>query len=114
MTPSAKFPPEEHAIARVREFVRDLAGVDITHPAVLVASELATNAVVHAASPFTVSVLEDGHIRIEVTDESPDLPVIREVEGRQFGMRIVKQLSERWGAEAFHADGKKVWADVAH
>ena len=46
------FPPDREAVAAVRELVCQVAGVDPDHPAVLVASELATNAIVDVSPPI--------------------------------------------------------------
>jgi hypothetical protein len=82
----------------------------------IIASELATNAVRHARSPFCVSVTRTpAAIRIAVRDASSDHPrrIVRddcEYGGR--GIRLVAALSIVWGTTA-EADGKTVWADVA-
>ncbi len=66
----------------------------------LVASELATNAVKHARTRFEVSITAQESIRM--TD-----PV-----EHGFGMRIVAQLSDRWGTDQIEGDGEIVWAEV--
>ena len=81
----------------------------------LVVSELATNAVVHAGTPFSVSVRCDGTgIRISVHDRSLALPIVRQVgptarSGR--GLRLVTAVSRDWGVETT-SDGKTVWAEL--
>ncbi len=104
-----------------RRFVADLLG---TRPygdrvaaddALLVVSELATNAVVHAGTPFSVAVRCDGStVRIAVHDRSSVQPVIRDggptaPSGR--GLRLVAWVSRAWGVE-FGPDGKTVWAEL--
>jgi anti-sigma regulatory factor (Ser/Thr protein kinase) len=77
-----------------------------------VVSELATNACVHARSPFTVSLHRQGsRVVVEVTDEDP-MPAIvgppaTGSSGR--GMQIVAALACEWGV-AGHRPGKSVWA----
>jgi hypothetical protein len=83
-------------------------------PALCVASELATNAVVHARHPFIVRLDVGETLRIEVTDGSPRAPIVRSPppdaeNGR--GLLIVSQLSTRWGVD-WIADCKVVWAEV--
>jgi len=81
----------------------------------LVVSELATNAVIHAGSPFSVSVRYDGSaVRIAVHDWNPTLPVLRRggpmaVSGR--GLHLVNMLARDWGVEPT-PDGKTVWAEL--
>lgn len=82
----------------------------------LVVGELATNAVRHAGSDFTVSLSRtDGDIHIAVGDSSANAPELRspiasERSGR--GLRIVDAIAARWGYRV-DDDGKVVWADVA-
>jgi anti-sigma regulatory factor (Ser/Thr protein kinase) len=109
------FAPEAAAIAAVRRFVAEVAapcGCDVGM-AVLIASELATNAVLHARSAFTVQVWPDGDgITIEVRDDNPRLPAPgsagpRDLSGR--GLQLVAALAQSWGIHPDH-DGKSVWA----
>jgi anti-sigma regulatory factor (Ser/Thr protein kinase) len=78
----------------------------------LVVSELATNACIHAHSPFTVSLHRNGsRVLVEVTDEDPEPAVVgppaHGSSGR--GMQIVAALSSEWGV-ACRQRGKSVWA----
>ena len=82
----------------------------------LVASELVTNAVLHAGpGGVDLSVtLTDTSVRIEVVDASPSLPAPRpptddRTNGR--GLLLVDAVAGSWGAELDH-DGKRVWAEV--
>ena len=80
----------------------------------LVVSELATNAVQHAGTTFEVVLHTDGHIRIDVFDESPRLPIPEPVpptamSGR--GLHIVEAVCDRWGVEV-HDDYKCVWCEI--
>ncbi len=86
--------------------------------ALLVLSELVTNAVLHGAEPIEVLVLsEDDALRIEVSDGDTRTSHIapqarREPEqlgGR--GLQIVNSLARAWGIIA-HDGGKTVWAEV--
>jgi anti-sigma regulatory factor (Ser/Thr protein kinase) len=75
----------------------------------LVVGELAANALIHAESPFTVSLTyEPNRLRIEVTDDGPGLPSPTE-DG--FGLRIVDGVS-CWGVHRRVAGGKTVWAEL--
>jgi anti-sigma regulatory factor (Ser/Thr protein kinase) len=81
----------------------------------LVVSELTTNAVVHAGSPFSVAVRHEGSaIRIAVHDSNPTLPVLRDggpaaPSGR--GLHLVRALTSAWGVDR-SPDGKTVWAEL--
>jgi anti-sigma regulatory factor (Ser/Thr protein kinase) len=83
--------------------------------ALLVLSELVTNAIVHAGDGCTIDVRHsDGLLRLEVRDWSPHEPVVRsvaptDVGGR--GLHVVDALADEWGWELM-ADGKRVWAVV--
>ncbi len=84
--------------------------------AVQIVSELATNAVVHAATSFIVAVsVDDGLIRLSVTDERPFVAATKRrfsnetTTGR--GLRLVETLSQSWGVEA-DATTKTVWCEI--
>ncbi|HUG08171.1 MAG TPA: hypothetical protein VMP13_04670, partial [Acidimicrobiia bacterium] len=53
-----------------------IAGVPDDHPAVLILSELATNAVKHARTRFEVVITAQESIRIEVIDQAPVTPAV--------------------------------------
>jgi anti-sigma regulatory factor (Ser/Thr protein kinase) len=102
-----------------RAFVRDVLdrwGECDDGESEIIASELATNAVRHARSPFRVRVSRTrAGFRIAVSDASSDRPehIMRddyEFGGR--GVRLVAALSAAWGTE-HEAGGKTVWAEVA-
>lgn len=80
---------------------------------VLVASELATNAVTHARTPFTVTLGCTGHtVSLEVTDGSNSHPMRKHaspLDGTGRGLVIVERLSREWGVTGSR-DGKAVWA----
>jgi anti-sigma regulatory factor (Ser/Thr protein kinase) len=75
----------------------------------LVLSELTSNAVVHACSPFSVTIRPEGSlVRISVQDTSPVRPALRDngvmgTSGR--GLRLVAALSDDWGVDVT-ADGR--------
>ena len=113
------FAATPETLREVRRFVRDtLRGWDRTRSveaAQLIASELATNAVKHAHSPYSVSVSRaDSMIRIEVHDTSFTHPApaahnVANLGGR--GVRLVAALSNAWGTRE-EPDGKTVWAEL--
>ena len=86
------------------------------HDAVLLVSELATNAVAHAKSSFEVVVAADAqHLRVEVCDADPGIPQVQWVpagatSGR--GILIVETLAEAWGVTPQEGGGKAVWFEL--
>ena len=80
----------------------------------LIISELVTNAIVHARTPFEVAVRLYPTVRVEVGDGSRDrprlgIPGLSTVGGR--GLVVVDSFAERWGFELTE-QGKIVWADL--
>ena len=112
-------PPQPESVPQVRRFVRDrlqswgFSGAVDT--ATMLVSELATNAVLHARTEFTVELSRDGEsLRVCVLDTSPALPRPRRygtdsTTGR--GLRLVETLSTCWGIER-QDDGKTIWFEV--
>ena len=84
--------------------------------ALLVATELVTNAVLHARTWIRLRLRVDkSTVRIEVHDANPRLPAEPPPEpeatsGR--GLAIVAAVATGWGAE-HQGDGKVVWAEIA-
>ncbi len=100
-----------------------LAALDVIKPvrtdALLIASELVTNAVLHSGCDPSdeVEVVAEtlpGGLRLEVTDPgrsgcAPTLkPPTEEAGG--VGLRIVAELARRWGVE--RRGGTRVWAEL--
>ena len=106
--------------ADARRFVAEvLSGwnrPDLSDDAAVIITELATNAVLHARTEFTVTMSRrlDGTIRIAVRDASLLPPRQRQaapLDGSGRGLRLVEAMSAGWGAEPL-ADGKVIWADL--
>jgi hypothetical protein len=78
----------------------------------IVATELATNAVLHARSEFTIAVSQrPGAVRIAVRDTlSAGLPLVA---APGHGLAVLDTVAARWGAQAQAAGGKLVWAELA-
>lgn len=116
MNERRSFPAEPSSVRQARRFVAGLLaglGEHTVDRVLLALSELAANAVRHAATPFQVSVeWGDELLRVEVVDnDNEHLPVRRypspgEVNGR--GLQIVDSLSDQWGVVTTDA-GKAVW-----
>ena len=82
-----------------------------------VATELVTNVIEHARSPYRVTVRLTGSVlRVLVTDHSDAAPQLRphgsDPVGR-YGLRLVDELAAQWGW-TLHRRGKTVWASIAH
>ena len=85
-------------------------------PALLVATELLTNALEHARAPIRLTVgLGAESVRIEVHDAAADPPRQQPHDlwaARGRGLQLVDGLSRRWGWSP-DTNGKTVWADVS-
>lgn len=108
----------EADVARVRAAARHVlsAGTpELVHAAELVATELATNALLHGVGRVVATVAPvDGGVRVEVVDGSHRAPLVgppssEGLTGR--GLAVVARLATRWGCEPT-AGGKVVWAEV--
>ena len=116
---TAAFVPVPSAVRAARRFATRTLGAwnddDLIGDTSLIVSELATNAVLHASSPFRLSMNRSASsLRITVEDATPVAPVPRhppadEPGGR--GLGIVDRLSARWGTTV-HDHGKVVWSEI--
>jgi hypothetical protein len=83
----------------------------------LVASELSTNALVHAGTDFHVTLSANATaVRLTVRDDNAVLPARRtagatDSTGR--GLEIVSVVSTDWGTDEAGAGSKAVWASFA-
>ena len=119
---AASFEPVGRSVATARSFVRDtLQGWgfgDIVDDAVVLTSELVTNAVVHAGTAADVLCLRsDDGVRIEVSDRYPEReipvqgsPVTMGSPDREGGrgLQLCAALAGRWGVE-YTSTHKNVW-----
>jgi anti-sigma regulatory factor (Ser/Thr protein kinase) len=115
------FDPVATSATRARHFARSAlqhlpAFSAAADTAILVVAELASNAILHARTPFQVSLflLESG-LRVEVEDHAAALPSVRAYDvdaatGR--GLMLLAAMSRRWGFDA-GPHGKAVWAELA-
>lgn len=116
---TATFLPIQTSPALSRQFVaRTLIGWaadDIVDEAVLLASELVTNAVVHAGTDVVVTcLLLSGGVQVEVTDHHPVRPlpappgdVPESSEGGR-GLQLLSRVSQSWGVDYTRAS-KRTW-----
>ncbi|MGO8826721.1 MAG: ATP-binding protein [Acidimicrobiales bacterium] len=120
---SRRFPAATTSVGQARRFLIEQLpeGSDEGADAlVLMLSELATNAVQHAATEFEVSVhiaVDASSVRVEVSDDAggyptPQDPVGDAPHGR--GLHIVRTLADAWGIEMHRGrEGKTVWFSSA-
>ncbi|GLF98358.1 ATP-binding protein [Streptomyces yaizuensis] len=121
-----ELPARVEYVSRARRLARarlDCWGIgeDVHDSAMLVLSELVTNAVVHSGSHLISCELSNGaeRLRISVRDQgcSPMGPHVCHTlaaEERGRGLLLVEAVSAAWGAhEAHQGTGRTVWAEVA-
>jgi anti-sigma regulatory factor (Ser/Thr protein kinase) len=117
----ATWPAVPASVPRARAFVTDYlmqrVPAEVVIGARLIASELATNAVLHAGTPFTVTVEYAGtDVTIRVRDGSsqvPDASSPERLADRGRGLVLVDALSDSWGVSVETGGGKSVWARCA-
>jgi anti-sigma regulatory factor (Ser/Thr protein kinase) len=125
MEPAAAvtLPSTEQAPGVARRFLRD-AGRNwperVLEAALLVVSEAVTNAVRHGTGRIQLCVTTDDRlVRIEVTDEGPELPRRRSASedtlgdgGR--GLHLLDALTADWGSDPrVDGPGKTVWMEIS-
>jgi CheY-like chemotaxis protein len=118
---SVSLPRDPVSLALAREHVRRQlhawALPSVVDAAVLVASELAGNALEHARTGFDLRLRVRGAdaLRVEVLDRgpgSPDLQTPDAISERGRGLQLVSHVSASWGVETVAGDGKLVWAEI--
>ena len=120
---SRSFLDANPSVPEARQFVAESLGSvppDVRSTAMLLVSELATNAIVHATSTFEVAITyptPSGRVRIEVTDidethPAPLHPPPNVPHGR--GLLLVGNLADEWGIlRRTGRPGKTVWFELA-
>ncbi|MGH9046313.1 MAG: MEDS domain-containing protein [Acidimicrobiales bacterium] len=97
------------------ETLADSGHHDLLDDAAVIVAELAANAVMHARSPFTVTLSShDDRVKIAVRDNSPVTGDLREtatLESGGRGLFLVSTLSADWGTDT-DGSGKTIWAEL--
>jgi serine/threonine-protein kinase RsbW len=115
-----ELPCNSQAPAAAREAIRALEVGWLTGDAMLVASELVTNAVIHSGCTrkdlLEVRIqLDRDRMLISVRDPGSSGGTARLREDDDafggMGLRVVEQLARSWSSE--RADGHRVWAELA-
>src|SRR4029079_13813144 len=114
----ALWPPHTTHVADARHFVdnrlREHGLARESEAVLVVVSELATNAILYAGGPFTVSLQHTNDtLTVSVRDGSL-APLVQHAPPESFdvrgrGLQIVERLSSSWGVTPHH-DGKSVRA----
>jgi serine/threonine-protein kinase RsbW len=114
-------PPDVPAVRLARKATRDaLTAWQLPHledTAVLVVSELVTNAVRHAVDTGAIGLeltIAGSRLRVEVQDGDPswrEMPSLADCDESGFGFVLVDSLAGRWGVRRVSA-GKAVWAEL--
>lgn len=113
-------PPSATSPAQARRFVASTLGawgIDGGEDVLLLVSELVTNGLLHARTPMTVKVAEDGPgaVRLAVSDESPQTLQERNFSiesGTGRGLRLLDALAMEWGVTT-QRSGKTVWCRIS-
>ena len=100
----------------VDERLRQVGHGELVDDAVLAASELVTNALLHTDGSVELEVSAGpALVRVAVEDDSPIPPVAGVLDesamcGR--GLVLVSRLTTRWGVTPRHHGGKRVWFEL--
>jgi anti-sigma regulatory factor (Ser/Thr protein kinase) len=116
---STTLPPEPTSARACRRFLRSTLeewdADQFADDAVLLLSELVTNAVLHAGTEIDVEIrLERDVLRVEVRDGDPRLPTVRHyslLSGTGRGLALVAQTARSWDVEQLPT-GKRVWFEL--
>jgi anti-sigma regulatory factor (Ser/Thr protein kinase) len=120
MEASIRLSPHPTSARAAREFVADTllrwGRPERTEAAVLLTSELVTNAILHARTQVAVTVHQLGSsLRVYVLDESTEQPRSRgdsdELAGGR-GLKLVEAVATSWGVSP-EGHGKAVWFELA-
>jgi anti-sigma regulatory factor (Ser/Thr protein kinase) len=116
MTTTRAFALDPLSPRRARRFVAaELVGLaaETIETIALMVSELATNAVIHGRSGFSVALSRSAReVRVEVADEGAGVPAVRNPDRQQAsgrGLRLVDNLADDWGTRSVDPTGKTVW-----
>ena len=112
---------EMRSVRRAREWLRTFLGDRVatgqTDDALLVISELVTNALRHGLGDVVVraSLDDETAVRVSVTDSGAEQPRLLPPDPRRLGgvgLRIVDDIAASWGVSRFPG-GKTAWAVIA-
>lgn len=111
--------PSPTSVGQARKFSQrwlDAEGApELAEAVALVVSELVTNVVLHARTPFELCLEHRGdRLRVSVADEAGDAPVRQPVDveaGSGRGLQLIDAMSIEAGLEVT-GNGKQVWCEL--
>jgi anti-sigma regulatory factor (Ser/Thr protein kinase) len=115
-----RLPARKDVVARARTLAsrqlrRWQMSEEVRDSALLVISELVTNAVSYGAAPITVRLIRSDHrLQCEIGDTGNGRPRLHHagpLDERGRGLHIVHRLTARWGVR-WTSEGKIVWAEL--
>ena len=117
--PARRYPPDPAIISVVRSYAVDRLSVlklgSLVEDVQILLTELITNVIMHAHTNFEVYLEAIGPgVRVEVTDDSPVMPVAGLPAGAALsgrGLMLVQSMATRWGAHRNNG-GKTVWFEL--
>ncbi|MEY6569277.1 ATP-binding SpoIIE family protein phosphatase, partial [Streptomyces sp. PGLac3x] len=111
--------PDPAAPGRARRLARAALArwglEELTDSVELLVSEVVTNAVRYASRPVTLRLLRTDVLRVEVGDDVPQLPRLRQARATDEGGRglyLVNKVARRWDATRL-SNGKVVWFELS-
>ena len=116
----ARLPPRPSSVSEARERVagllRDADREELVETAVLLTSEVVTNALLHAGTDMHIAAtLDESGLSVQVRDGSPHLPSPRRyaaTSGTGRGLLMLEAMVDDWGVTR-HRDGKTVWFRIS-
>ena len=112
----ATLPPDPSSVPRARQLVGEVTEhlpKRAREAAELVASELATNSVVHAKTDFEIfAAADDSTVEVVISDRSGWAPSPAGERAPGHGLLLVGLLATDWAA-VMEGGGKRVWARLS-
>ena len=124
MTVSVRLERTPLAVRTARRTIMHLLGdgptIAFVRDAVLLTSELVSNALIHTTGSFELTGTyrsRPGRLRVEVSDDSSAMatmpePSVAPARGGGLGLRLVNEVANEWGTEARDGGGKTVWFEM--
>ena len=125
VTVSARLERTPLAVRTARRTLLHLLGdgpsISFVRDAVLLTSELVSNALMHTSGAFQLEATyrsRPHRLRVEVSDDSPVMAAMPEAlvapaRGGGLGLRLVNDVASDWGTELRNGGGKTVWFEMA-
>ena len=112
------FPPTRESVRQVRHCIDDALSntpVDTKDITLLLAGELATNAVEHGRTPYALHLLAAAQVvRVDITDHGGGHPCVQDSDPTSaggFGLLMVDRVATSWGVRN-ESDDTTVWFEI--